>query len=183
MLNTGDKILRLFSCETLHFLLWPITFDVCHRVPVCRRGSLLSKQAPTPRLCSPFPAHCSGEKRAREQRSGETIAPWGDVRALGAARWMMIWAHWCCCFSLCWMLTHGPLWLGVDPLCGQDPGGCGGKGWVGCNEPSLDCWARVCRSRFCVYVCVSLHVSFSMPPWVRGALLLCSLLVDIKGLL
>lgn len=67
------------------------------------------------------------------------------------------------------MLTRGPLWLGVDPLCGQDPGGSVGKGWVGCNEPSLECWVVVCWCMFCVYVlCVSFHLCFSMPPWTQG---------------
>lgn len=71
---------RLFSCQPPLYLPWPIIFDVWHWVPECRWGPLLSKQAPASWLWSPFPEHCSGEKRAREQRSGETIAPWGDVR-------------------------------------------------------------------------------------------------------
>lgn len=114
---------------------------------------------PPPRLCSLFPEHCSvvrekGE-RAALRRNNSTMR---RCQALGAVRWMMIWAHCCCCFSLCWMLTHGFPWLGVDPLCGQSPGGSGGKGWVGCNEPSLDCWAVVCGSRFCVYVCMHAYI-------------------------
>lgn len=58
------------------------SFDQSHLmfVTVCHRGPLLSKQAPTRWLRQPLPTRCSGEKRAREQHSGETIALWGDVR-------------------------------------------------------------------------------------------------------
>lgn len=63
-------------------------------------------------------------KRTALRRNNSTVR---RCQALGVVRWMMIWAHWWCCFSLCWMLTHGPLWLGVDPLCGQHPSGSGGQ--------------------------------------------------------
>lgn len=35
------------------------------------------------------------------------------------------------------MLTHGPLWLGVDPLCGPDPSG---SIWKGGSDVMSPVW-------------------------------------------
>lgn len=86
------------------------------------------------------------------------------------------------------MLTHGPPWLGVDPLCGQDPGGSGGKGG---RAGGWDVMSPVCTAGLLsvgagfVCVCVFMHACLYVLVCHHGccALLLCSLLVDIKGLL
>lgn len=167
-------MLRLFSCQTLPRLLWPIIFDVGHRPT--ERSVCLSKQLPHTHTHTHNPPDCAAlswalwwrekGKRAALRRNNSTVR---RCQAQGAVRWVMICVHWCCCSLLCWMLNHGPLWLGVDPLCGQDPGGNGGKGWAGCNEPGLYCCAIVCCSRFfphcvCVYN-ACLYVCFTMRPF------------------
>jgi len=60
-----------------------------------------------------------------------------------------------------WSSTHGVVSAPVVVVEG---------GWVGCNEPTMCCWASVCwsTSPLCVCVCVCVYacssVCFSMPP-------------------
>lgn len=127
VLHTDDKIfwvpeiVWLFSCQTPLCLPWPIIFDVYHWVPKCGRGPLLSKQAPTPPTVQPFSWVLYWRekgKRAALKRNNSTVR---RCQALGAVRWMMIWVRWCCCFSLCWMLTHGPQVAGRRPTVWSGP--------------------------------------------------------------
>ena len=119
---------RLFSCQTISrlfdrfCLIFAMDFLRAGRVPC------LSKQLHPPRTPPDWAALSSAlwwrekGKRAALRRDSTTRR----CQAQGAVSWMMIWIRPYCRVSLCCMLKHGPLWLGVDPLCGQGPIGGGG---------------------------------------------------------